>query len=450
VAARVLLRSFAFAVIVAATASTGQSAAGAASPLDPVQLSSAPAALGASAPQVALDGSGDGFAVWVESRPSGPVTMASLEPAGGAWSRASPLASGSVARLAVDPRGDAIVAGLAVGKSTQIFAVYRSADAGFGPPRLISGPTPGATVSVAIDDSGDALVSWSDGRRVHVATRARGHVWAERVLGEGGNPAVAADGRGDALVVWHVPGNADGHFVGAWKLRGGNWQRPRAVPLPGSKLAWPSAPQLALDARGDATAVFAVWSGDARYDTYLEAATARRGQPFGTPQQIGEGYDGVWPRLAVAPGGAAAVVYVDGRSEGSLWVTTRRAAGATFGAAVPLSEQTDILEPAVAITPGGRVLALWTQSDDGIPRPQLSLAGAAGAASGGFGAPLPFGEVGGDCFEHRCLHGGAASVALTPAGRVAVAWAEKPDPDASSGGIVVAATSTLAEIGSAA
>jgi hypothetical protein len=118
-----------------------------------------------------------------------------------------------------------------------------------------------------------------------------------------------------------------------------------------------------------------------------------------------------------------------------------------FGAAVPLSDQKDTLEPAVAMTPDGRMLALWTQSDDSFTRPQLSLAGAAGGASGGFGAPLPFGEVGADCTRHRCLHGGAATVALTPDGRCTVAWVEKPDPIPPSGGIVVSATFTLPELG---
>src|SRR5262249_38641601 len=145
----------------------------------------------------------------------------------------------------------------------------------FGRARLISGAIAGpgsGSVSVAIDDAGDALVSWSDGAQVHVATRAPGHVWTERVLGEGGDPAAAVDSRGDALVVWHVPTGADGGFVGSWRLRGRPWQKPRALPLPNGKLAWPSAAQLALDARGDAVAVFAVWSGSIPYDTYLEAS----------------------------------------------------------------------------------------------------------------------------------------------------------------------------------
>src|SRR5262249_36912782 len=147
------------------TASIRQSATAAASLPRPVQLSSAAAGVEASAPQVALDGRGDAFAVWVESRPSGPVTMAAREPAGGTWSRAVPLASGTVARVAVDARGDVVVAGLALGNPTRIFAAYGRAGAGFGRARVISGPTAGpgsGSVSVAIDDSGAALVSWSD------------------------------------------------------------------------------------------------------------------------------------------------------------------------------------------------------------------------------------------------------------------------------------------------
>jgi hypothetical protein len=446
VAARVLIPSFLVALILAATASAGQSATHAVSPPVAVQLSSSASGVDASAPQIALDGRGDAFAVWVETRASGAVTMEAQRPAGGTWGPAMPLASGFLLRLAVNARGDAIVAGLAPRDPRQVIAAYRRAGAGFGQARLISGPTSGpgsGTVSVAIDDAGDALVTWSDGKRVHVATRSPGHVWATRVLGAGGNPTAAVDGGGDALVVWHVPNGDDGHFVASWKLRGRQWQRPQAVPFPSGELSWPSSAQLALDARGDAIAVFPVWSGSNVYDTYLEASTAGRGQPFGTLQQIGEGYDGVVPRLAVAPGGRASVVYLDGRSAGSLWVTTRSSAAATFGAPVPLSDQKDTLEPALAMTPDARMLALWTQSDDGVPRPQLSVAGAAGSTSGGFGTPLPFGGVGGDCFMHRCQHGGAASVALTPDGRAAAAWVEKADPN-SGGGIVVATTFTLA------
>jgi hypothetical protein len=138
------------------------------------------------------------------------------------------------------------------------------------------------------------------------------------------------------------------------------------------------------------------------------------------------------------------MVNLDGRSEGSLWATTSSAAGAMFGAAVSPSDQKDTLEPAVAMTPDGRMLALWTRSDDNVARPQLSLAGAA-AASGSFGA-LALDEVGADCTRHRCLHGGAASAAPTPDGRCAVAWVEKANPTLSSGGIVVAATFTPAEL----
>src|SRR5262249_24879666 len=159
--------------------------------------------------------------------------------------------------------------------------------AGIGRAQLLSEPTgPGSgSVSVAIDDSGDALVSWSDGTQVHVATRVPGHVWAERVLGGGGEPAAGGGSSGDALVVWHGPANADGHYVSSWKPRGRTWQQPRALPTPGGLLAWPTAAQLGLDARGDAIAVFPVWSGSIPYDTYLEASTAGLGQPFGAPQK---------------------------------------------------------------------------------------------------------------------------------------------------------------------
>ena len=436
------IRRFAVAcaAIVAVPVLAGEAGSGAYA-LAPVQLSAAAADVEASRPHAALDARGDAFAMWTESAPSGMTTMATIRPAGGTWPAAVRLAAGGYAQLAVDWRGDAVVAGLAFGQSTRIFAVYRRAGSGFGPARRISGPVAGpgsGSVSVAIDGAGRALVAWSDGTKVRVATSNGGRRWSQRVLGAGGDPAVAIDRGGDALVLWHVPAGADGGFAGAWQLRGRPWKRPTALSGPNGLLSLPGSPQLALDDAGDAVAVFPVWSRSTPSDTYLEAADARLGRAFTAPHKIGAGSDGASARLALAPDGRAAVVYVDGRSDGSVWATGRKGARGRFSKPVELEAQNS-LEPALALSGAGQ-LAVWTQSTGSPILPQqLELAGAVGGPDGSFAGPAELGPIGNDCWNHRCLHGGAASVALARDGHGVVAWVEKQDPTSGSGGTVVAA-----------
>ena len=138
------IRRFAVAcaAIVAAAGLVGEAGSGAYA-LAPVRLSTAGADVEASRPHVALDSRGDAFAVWTESVHSGMTTMAAIRPAGGSWPVAVRLAAGGYAQLAVNRRGDAVVAGLVFGKTTRIFAVYRRAGHGFGPARRISGPVAG-------------------------------------------------------------------------------------------------------------------------------------------------------------------------------------------------------------------------------------------------------------------------------------------------------------------
>src|SRR5262245_58920194 len=202
--------------------------------LAPVRLSSSATDVEASGPQVALDARGDAFAVWSETRPSGTTEMAAIRPVGGGWAAPTPLGAGGNGRLAVNARGDAVVVGLASAAASRAFVVYHRAGGRFGPARLLPGTRGGNSLpSVAIDGAGRALVAWSDGKRVRLASRARGSRWSSRVLGQGVDPAVATNPRGDALVLWRPPTNTVDRFVGSWRLHGGPWRRPRTLATPG-------------------------------------------------------------------------------------------------------------------------------------------------------------------------------------------------------------------------
>ncbi|HEY6067598.1 MAG TPA: hypothetical protein VIU81_02820 [Gaiellaceae bacterium] len=50
--------------------------------------------------------------------------------------------------------------------------------------------------------------------------------------------------------------------------------------------------------------------------------------------------------------------------------------------------------------------------------------------------------VGADCFQHRCLIGGEASIAVSGHGDAVAAWTVNPDPRRSDGSYVQAASYT--------
>lgn len=124
------------------------------------------------------------------------------------------------------------------------------------------------------------------------------------------------------------------------------------------------SPQLAVAPDGTATVV---WSGD---DGSHFAVYARRIAPNGTPaSQVAllsaSGQDALSPQVAVAPDGTATVVWV--RSDGKYFVVQARRIGpdgvvsATTGT-LSLSSG-DSLEPQVAVAPGGAATVVWKQFD---------------------------------------------------------------------------------------
>jgi len=385
-------------------------------------------------PHVALDARGDAFAVWAETTPGGVVTEAAAKLAGGRWSPVRVLASGSDPGLAVDAAGDAVVAGRTLGDQSGVFAVYRPASGSWGSARLLSRSGVGVLCcSAAIGGAGRALVAFTNGTNVEVASRGRVGGWRTRVLAPGFGPAAAMDARGDALVAWHARNDFNAPLLAAWKLAGRPWQRPQMLPEPRGQLVFLPALQVAVDERGDATVLSVTYTtapgGGAPRTLALNAASAPLDGRFPLPQRVGGALYGISPVLAVAPDGRAAVVYVAGYDDGSFFAATREVPAGSFGPPVRLAQKL-AFSPAVALTSSGRVLALWTQSDGWSGH--LVLDGAAGPADGTFGRPTQLAAIGPDCFAHRCLPGGQGTVSLDAAGRGVVAWVEKANPTSQS------------------
>ena len=227
---------------------------------------------------VAIDTSGDSFAVW--QRDNGPLLTieAAVRPAGGAWQPAVELsAPGEQAFdpvLAVDSRGDVVVAwtsepGFATGDPSEVVEVaLRPAPSSTwqAPVPLTTPADQAAGPAVAIDSAGGTAVVW----QVRTATTLmlKGSVrspstgeWApaQEVAApiDATDPQLAGltiDPAGNVLALWgrtNQNGAPEAVQSAERPAVTGLWQEPVDIAIPGADVTEPGSP-LAIDPAGDA------------------------------------------------------------------------------------------------------------------------------------------------------------------------------------------------------
>jgi hypothetical protein len=227
---------------------------------------------------------------------------------------------------------------------------------------------------VAVAPDGTATVVWirSDGsnfvvqaRRVNPAgTPGAAPVTLSQAGGDAAAPHLDVGPDGTATVVWKRYGG--GHYlVEERRLTAAGELLPagssNVLSEPGQDAVEP-----AVAAAPDGGAAV-VWS---RYDGINSIVQSRRIDPAGVPAATtsslsAAGQNAVQPQVAVAPGGAATVVWT--RFDGSHWVIQKQrlsAAGAPEGAPVALSNATgNAAEPQLAIGGDGKVTVVWDRYD---------------------------------------------------------------------------------------
>jgi PKD domain len=288
-------------------------------------------------PQVAVTPAGDAVAVWERSDGAHSIIESASLPAGaGAWSMAEPLSapgqSAATAQIALDGRGDAVAVWRRFdGTRFIVEAATRPAGAPeWSKPQALSEPGQNAFVpQVALDDGGDAVAVWerSDGANfiVESATRpATADTWSKpQALSEPGQnasfPEVALDGRGDAVAVWERLDGARpiAHLIvesSSLPLGAAMWSKAQPLSEPGQNASFP---ELALDGQGDAVAVWERSDGaQPTSHTIVESAGLPAGaNAWSSPQKLSEpGQNAVVAQLAVDRNGDAVAVWtrVDG------------------------------------------------------------------------------------------------------------------------------------------
>jgi hypothetical protein len=222
-----------------------------------------------------------------------------------------------------------------------------------------------------VDAAGDAFAVWkrSNGSNevVQASVKPAGEPWGKpanlSAAGqEASEPQVAVDPAGDAIVVWRRSNGSNYIVQAAAKPAGEAWGKPANLSEPGQEA---STPQVAVDAAGDATAV---WTRNNGSNYVVQAAVKPAREYWGTATTLSEaGHEASEPEVAENAAGDATAVWTryNGRSSSgySYYVVEGavKLAGQPWGGPATVSEegQEEGLEPQVAVDAAGKATAVW-------------------------------------------------------------------------------------------
>lgn len=335
---------------------------------------------GAANPQVAVDPSGNAFAVWNQDNGANWNIWANRYAAGSGWDTAQLIetnnsGSASDAQVAADAAGNAVAVWYQHdGTRYNVWANRYAAGSGWGTARLLETNDSGDAIypSVAVDAMGDAVAAWSqhDGTRNNVwANRyTPGSGWATAQLLETDNAGgasgaqVALDPNGNAIAVWY---QSDGAVDNIWANRyaaGTGWGTAQLIETADGGDGQDA--QVAMDGAGNAVAVWVQWDG-ARENAWSNLYSPITG--WGTPQLIeaDNNNDAEFPQLALDAAGNAVVVWVQWDSSVyDIWAN-RYTPDSGWGTAqlAETDSLRDAVQPQVGADAAGNAVVVWIQYD---------------------------------------------------------------------------------------
>ena len=174
-------------------------------------------------------------------------------------------------------------------------------------------------------------------------------------------PQVAVDPSGNATAVWRWFDGSNYVIQASTKPFLGSWQPvPDTISQPYEDA---SAPQITVDAQGNATAIWARSNGTY---TIIQAST----KPFegvwqAVPDDVSSlGLDARLPQIAVDAGGTAIVVWESSNGEGTTILSSEKPLGATWTSPGTVSHCEGAASAQVDVSPSGYAVAAWLNSDN--------------------------------------------------------------------------------------
>ncbi len=334
---------------------------------------------GAANPQVAVDSAGNAFAVWNQDDGARWNIWANRYGAGSGWGAAQLIetnnsGSGGDPQVAADAAGDAVAVWYQHdGTRYNIWANRYAVGSGWGTAQLIeTGDGNAIYPHLGTDARGDAFAAWvqDDGSRYNVwANRyTQGSGWGTAQLIETDNAGgvsgahVALDPNGNAVAIWD---QSDGTYENVWANRytvAAGWGTAQLIETNDSGDAQDA--QVAVDAAGDAVAVWAQWDGG-RENAWSNQFSSVTG--WGTPQlmEADDNNDTESPQVALDAAGEAVAVWVQwDTSVYDIWAN-RYTPDSGWGTAqlAETDSSRDAVQPQVGADAAGNAVVVWVQFD---------------------------------------------------------------------------------------
>ena len=272
--------------------------------------------------------------------------------------------------LAVNAVGNAVVVWpRAAGGETTLEAIERPAGGEWSQPVPLSDPAedeePGQA-HVALDEAGNAVAIWMAfgglDSAIRTVVRPAGGEWSDpedlSAVGKSGSaPDLAMNAAGDAVAVWTGFDVTNQSIWAAVRPAGGEWSEPEPISAAGEN-SW--SPRVGIDAAGNVTAVWqpVVISGD----DVIQAAELPAGGEWSEPEPVSAaGENGRSPRIAVNAAGAAVVAWSAYESVAlRIHAAVRPPAGGWSEPATVSASGESTGEPEVTINSGGEAFAIWS------------------------------------------------------------------------------------------
>ena len=357
--------------------------------------------------------------------------------AGATWLPPSVLSASGVevmgsTALAADPKGDAVSVWWREGVGIE--GAFRLAESpNWSVPEAVGSTVlKGETPQVGMDAQGDAVAVWTNGsqEKVEASTRpASSGLWQTpaAISPEGGGsslrPQVAVDARGDAVAVWSFPYPEDspGAVVNetiqaAMRPDGADHWEPAAwvseLGKAPNKNRFSRAPQVAMDAEGEAVAVWEDQASENASDVHdlIEAAVKPPNSPvWGPPVVLAEA--GRQPQVAMDARGDATAVWP---APGGLYSATLPTLSSTWQPVVPISSN-EAEHPHVGMDSLGNAVVAW----ESIGATTNTVQAAVRSIGTMWGAPANLSEPVEYSHGYPTLN---PSVAIDAKGSAAVSW----------------------------
>lgn len=325
---------------------------------------------------IAMDPGGNAMVLWQQDNGIHQVIYANRYANGTGWGTSTSLTSASeyanYPRVAMDPNGDAVaVWQQSDGTRNNIVTMRYSNGAGWGAAQPAeSDPGDTSQPVVAMDASGYAIAVWQQADSIgRYAIRANVFTLGWRasqaienhVSGSSDLPQLAMDGNGNAMAVWQQP---NGGFTGIFASRyvkGSGWGAAQRLDTVANHA---SDPQLAMDANGNAMAVWYQYDGT----TYnIHASRYLNGNGWEASQLIETTTDSaISPQVAMDSSGNAIAVWYQLDSTYTRIFANRYIAGSGWQGAVQFGNYVgNASSPKVAMNGSGTAVVVWQQNDDG-------------------------------------------------------------------------------------